>query len=239
MSRAPTVADAIAGAQRPIPVATSSSGKTVLVAGASGRLGERILAGVLASPAYRKVYVMAADPMPSTEPKLAAVTAFDWTTQIDHVIVVPGIDEAHDTPFNRRRTEVFSSLAPDQVLPLARHARAMGASRFMLVVPLDVMLQPAALRSQVSNLTEAELHQMGFETLLLVRPSDAETRRRRGNLAKRLMRTIADMAAGLLVGPRHTPLSLEKTARAVVRALQESVPGLIVLETDRLHLFAR
>jgi hypothetical protein len=240
MNSAPTVADVLAGARRAHPKpAVQAIGKTVLVAGARGRLGERILARLLASSAYREVYVTASDVMPSTEAKLTALTGDDWRAQIDQVIAVPGIEQAADNPFNRRRTEVFSALAPDGILPLARHARAMGATRFMLVTPIDVMLQPAALRAHLGNLTEAELHRMGFESLLLVRPSDTELRRRQGNLGQRLIRLMVDTAGGLMVGARHTPLSVDNIARATVRALQESGPGLTVLETERLHVYTR
>ncbi len=239
MSSAPTVADALAGARRPHPLPVAQvPGKTVLVAGASGRLGEWILARVLASPAYRQVYVTASDSMFSTEAKLSALTGDAWTAHVDHVIAVPGASHTGESPFSHRRTEVFSPLELEQVLPLARHAKAMGASRFMLVTPVDVMLQPAALRAQLGSVMEVDLHHIGFELLLLVRPSDTELRRRQGNVAQRLMRAVVDTAAGLLVGSRYTPLSVDKTARAAVRALQESEPGLMVLETDRLHLFA-
>jgi uncharacterized protein YbjT (DUF2867 family) len=239
MISAPTVTDALAGAQRPLPnPAVKAAGKTMLVAGASGRLGERILARALASPGYDRVYVIASDPMPSTEIKLTALTTAAWTSHIDHVIAVLGVENPGELSAARRRTEVFSPLAADQVLLLARHAKAMGVSRFMLVTPVDVLMQPAALRAQLGNLMEAELHRMGFESLLLVRPSDSELRQRQAGLAKRLMRLIVDLASGLLVGPRYTPLSVEHTARAAVRALQESGHGLTVLETDRLQLFA-
>jgi hypothetical protein len=238
MSAAPTIADALAGAQHQPLDPSLNAPKSVLIAGAAGRLGERILAGALASSGYRDVYVLASDEMPSTEAKLTALIGAggdNWPAHIDHVIAVPGTVAPHEVFAARRRTEVFSPLATDQVLPLARLARAMGVSRFMLVTPIDVLGQPAALRSQLGNLMEAELHRMGFESLLLVRPSDFEYRRHEGGFGKRLTRMVVDVARGLLVGPRHAPASIEDTARAAVRVMQEAGPGLTVLETDHLH----
>ena len=37
------------------------------------------------------------------------------------------------------------------------------------------------------------------------------------------------------MGLKHTPLSLENTARAVVQVMIDSKNGLHVIETDRLH----
>ncbi|MDB5842260.1 MAG: hypothetical protein JWQ23_4212 [Herminiimonas sp.] len=233
MKPAPTVADAIAGARHQPAIARR--GKSVLVAGAAGRLGERVLARVLGSPDYERIYVLAAITMPSTEKKLIAVTQPGWTFPVDHVIAVVGDEGAEQVLPRRKRTEVFDALAASQVVPLAHQARANGAARFMLVTPTNILSQPSALHGQVATLMDAELNAMGFESLLLVRPSDHETRRRGAGFAKRFLGLIIDTAAGLMAGTKYMPLSIEDTARAAVRAIEESGDGLVVIETDRLQ----
>jgi hypothetical protein len=84
-------------------------------------------------------------------------------------------------------------------------------------------------------LTEAELHQIGFESLLLVRPSDAALRQRQSGIGKRLIGMLVNTAAGLMVGTRHAPLSIDDTARAIVRATGEQRGGLRIIESDHLH----
>lgn len=233
MTVKPTIADALAGARYGGAVAVET--KSVLVAGAAGRLGERVLARVLGASEYSRIYVLASDAMRSTEAKLTALTQDEWTDHVDHVIAVVGEAGPLAVSIERMRTEVFLPLPPDQVLPLARQAKAQGASRFMLVTPTDVLSQPGALYAQFSNLMETELHQLGFESLIIVRPSDHELRQRYGSFAARFVATLIDTARGLMVGLKHTPLSLEDTARAVVRAMLDSTQGLNIIETDRLH----
>ncbi|MDB5764235.1 MAG: hypothetical protein JWQ21_3230 [Herminiimonas sp.] len=233
MKSTPTVADALAGAQ--YRASTRTSHKTILIAGAAGKLGERILARVLGAPDYRRIYALASAPMASTEEKLTALTQTEWNFHVDDVIAVVGDDNKNAVLPARKRTEVFSSLFPGEVASLAHHAKSVGVSRFMLVTPTNVLSQPAAVYAQLANLMEAELHRIGFESLLLVRPSDHEIRQRQRGFARRLMSLVIDTATGLMVGLKHTPLSIEDTARAAVYAMQDSARGLTIIETDRLH----
>ena len=149
----PTVADALAGARYQAPA--PSEKKSVLIAGAAGRLGERILTRVLGAPDYHRIYVLAEDAMPSTEAKLSALRQSEWVSKIDHVIAV--ISEHGNKPalFAHNRTDVFSALTTEQVVPLALQAKSLGVSRFMLVTPTNILSQPSAVYAQLANLTEA------------------------------------------------------------------------------------
>jgi hypothetical protein len=229
-----TVADALAGAryQAPAPQRT----RTVLVAGAAGRLGERVLAHVLACRDYRHIYVLASEPLRSTENRLQAVSASHWNTRVDDVIAIVGEHETASLPAApRKRTGIFSMLTADDVPSLAQQAEMLGVARFMLVTPTDVLSQPAAIYAQLANLMEESLHRLRFESLLLVRPSDQEIRSRRAGMAQRFWGLLASTAAGFMVGQRHMPLSIENTARAVVLAMLGGRPGLTIIEMDRLH----
>jgi len=126
MSVGPTISDALAGARYEQP--SGKPTKTALVAGAAGRLGERVLAHMLAASEYQRIYALASNPMTSTEPKLATVTMAEWTFPVDHVIAIPGEEAGNPAVRVRKRTEVFSSLSSDQVVPLARLAKAVGAT---------------------------------------------------------------------------------------------------------------
>lgn len=233
MSPSPTIADALAGADY-IPSMCVRQ-KTALVAGAAGKLGERILARLLSSPEYRCVYALASNSMLSTEPKLTALLGKDWNFPIDDVIAVAG-DEAGALPLSsRRRTEVFSILQSHEVMPLARQAHANGTTRFMAITPVNVLMQPAALYGGLANIMEAELHQLKFASLILVRPSSNELRRSQQGITKRLVNLLINTLTGLMAGKRHAPLSVDDTARAIVHALQDAEKGLKIIETDHLH----
>ncbi len=233
MSIQPTIADALAGARYSVPVAAAA--KSVLVAGAAGRLGERVLAKVLGAQEYQRIFVLASDAMRSTEAKLTALRRDAWESQVDHVIAVVSDGASNTAPLSRKRTEIYLPLGPDQILPLARQAKEQGASRFMLVTLSDSMTRPAALHAQLGNLIEMDLHRMGFDSLIIVRPSLHEMRWRQGDIGRRLIALIVDTARGFMAGLKHAPLSLDDTARAVVWAMQDSAPGLRIIETEGLH----
>ena len=229
----PTVTDALAGARYQAPVTSQPS---VLIAGAAGRLGERVLAHLLGSGKYRRIHALASEPMRSTESRLHALTLAQWQERVDHVIaVVDDREPVSPAGVSRRRTEVFCSLACGDVLALAQHAESLRVARFMLVTPVNVLAQPAAMHAQLGDAMEMQLHRMRFESLLLVRPSDHEIRMRRSGIGQRFWRLLVDTAAGLMTGARHAPLSLDNTARALVQALLAGEPGLSVIEMDQLH----
>ena len=235
--KSPTVAEALAGARYQPPM--QSERKSVPVAGAAGRLGERVLARVMGAPCYNRIYVLASEAMPSTEAKLTALRQSEWASRVDHVIAVVAEQNYGAALPVRNRTEVFSTLAADQIVPLALQAKSLGVSKFMLVTPVNILSQPSAVYAQLANVMEAELHRIGFDSLLLVRPSDHEIRLRQKGLPMRLLSLLIDTLTGLMTGAKYTPLSIENTARAAVHAMVESANGLSILETDRLHQFVK
>jgi hypothetical protein len=229
----PSVADALAGAQ--FQALAQAKRPTVLIAGADSRLGERILERLLGSGDYSRIHVLAADAMRSTESRLTALTFDEWTTRVDHVIaVIDDRDSGHAHLMPRKRTEIFSSLAIDNVPELARRAEALGVARFMLVTPTDPWSRPAAMYAQLDNVMEAELNRLRFESLLLVRPAHHDMRRRSGHFGERFLKLLLDTMKGLMAG-KHPPMTLDNTAQAIVRAMFESPAGLTILETERLH----
>jgi len=232
MSVPVTVADALAGARY---APSQHAGKTALIAGAAHKLGEQVLNRLLSNPAYRRVYVLASNSLPSTEPKLTALQATDWNFQIDDVIAVVSEEVREPAYVARQRTAVFTPLLIQELMALARLARAKGAMRFMSITPINVLMQPAALHGGLASLMESELHQLGFSSLFLVRPSDRELCKKRLGIAERLLGLLIDTASGLMAGHRHRSLSIEDMARAVTLALQEDEGGLKIIEIDHLH----
>lgn len=235
MKPTPTIADVFAGAQYGLPAKTQRRRKVLLV-GAASRLGERVLSRLLASSQYERIYVLTQDTLASTETKLCPMSISAWTHQIDDVIAVVSSTATGATTLPRKRTEIYSSLAPNAVLAFATQAKAHGVTRFMLITPTDILTQPAAIYAQLANVMEVELHHIGFESLVVVRPSDYEIRQRNAGFGARYWNILLNTMTGLMVGKRHIPLSLEQTASAVVQAMLESDSGLRIIEADRLRM---
>ncbi len=121
-----------------------------------------------------------------------------------------------------------------EVLAAAQMARHAGARRLVLVAPLAALLQLGAATRTLSSNDEIALVEMGFEQLLIVRPTAADdTRRLPGwlpNLARLAGRTLAD----LMLPSYARALSARAAARAIVEAASTARPGVTVLGAREL-----
>lgn len=139
--------------------------------------------------------------------------------------------------------EAFRAVDHDAVLAVARAAKAAGARRCAVVSALGADAKSSVFYSRVKGETELALGGIGFEQLVIARPSLLVGERaalgqptRAGEVwGERLTRPIR-----ALIPARWRPIPAERVARAMVAALDEAEgPKLRVLESDTLQRMGR
>lgn len=132
----------------------------------------------------------------------------------------------------------FRAVDFEAVLAVARAARQAGATHCALVSALGADPRAKVFYNRVKGEAEAALIALGFERLVIARPSllDGERERlaqpaRPGEAwSLRLTRPIAG-----LIPARWRPISADRVARALVFALDQPGPAVQVLESSDLQ----
>lgn len=134
--------------------------------------------------------------------------------------------------------EAFRAVDFDAVLAVARAARSAGARRCAVVSALGADARSAVFYNRVKGEAEQALIALGFERLVIARPSLLDGRRealgqprRPGEAwALRLLRPVA----GLIPGAWR-PIAAERVARAMRLALAQAGPAVQVLESAAMQ----
>ena len=144
--------------------------RSALLAGATGLVGREILRGLLADEGVAAVHVLARRPLPGTHPKLN-VHLVDFAD----LPVLPAVDDVYlalGTTIKVAGSEAaFRAVDFDANLAVARAARAAGARRLGLVSAMGSDPRSSLFYSRVKGELEAALDGLGYEGLVIARPS--------------------------------------------------------------------
>ena len=207
---------------------------TALLAGASGLIGREICAQwqgpgelhllVRSAPVQRgplqRVHVVDFNQLPPLPPADEAYCCLGTT------IAVAGSEAA------------FRTVDFDAVLAFARAAKAAGVSRFGAVSALGASPRSATFYNRVKGEMEVALAGLGFESLVLARPSLLAGNRAALGQPQRLGERLAlALTAPLsaLIPAAWRPVQAARVARALTRAVAERRPGLRLVESAELQ----
>jgi uncharacterized protein YbjT (DUF2867 family) len=217
----------------------------VAVAGATGLIGQALLALLRTDPAVGGVQALVrpnrktaaalpegVQPLPVDyarlgQPGSAGLPPLDWALcALGTTIAVAGSRAA------------FRAVDVDAVVAFARAARQAGASRFAVVSALGADARSAVFYNRCKGEMEAALREIGFERLVIARPSlllgDREALGQPARPGETLARRLTPALSWLL--PRRVrPIDAATVARALLHAIAADEPGIVVLESDALQ----
>ena len=207
----------------------TESPRAVLALGMVGALGEELLAALVAAPRVRLVHVGLEQPIVSAMAKYRP-----W-------VIGGSIIAADDAYVCLTGPETFASRASpvrrfnaDTLLEAARIAQGAGARRLVIVSPLSALLQMNAASHTVSTEQEFELVQMGFETLIIVRPTAAELADSAGPWIGRAVRSLGRMALEIMLPAQVQALQPRTAAIAILAAVAPLHGGVHVIGAREL-----
>ncbi len=203
--------------------------RVALALGMAGALGEELLARLLASSDYRQVVV-------GVKQLLGSATA-----RFSPWVVGQGLPVVNEAWICVTGDETFVPAASpihrvDEagLLEAARTAQACGAQRLVVVSPLAALMQMNAATQTASSAAEIALVEMGFEQLVIVRPTAADREQAGGGLAQRLVRSAARAVADIMLPQYARALSARSAATAIVDAVGAAPRGVTVLGAREL-----
>ena len=205
--------------------------RVALLAGATGLVGQAILALLLADTQYKAVHVVGRRAPDVQHPKLVVHTRAsltDWVSPaVDDVFIALGT-----TIKVAGSKAAFKAIDGDAVVAIARSAETAGATRLAVVSAMGADAQSGVFYNQVKGEMEAAVGQLGFETLVIARPSLLAGDR--GALAQpeRLVEKLSLVAFDLfksLIPANYRAINARSVGKAMVDAMSGGKTGRHVL----------
>lgn len=209
--------------------AANAPQRSALALGLVGGLGEELLAALMSAPEYRAVFVGVTTMIGSASPKFRPWLVGRGTPVVDDAFIgVTGEETFVPSASPIRR------FGESDVLEAARAARDAGATTLVLVAPLPALLQMGEATRTLASVDDVALVGMGFERLLIIRPTAADDPRRAPNAIVSVVRAAGRAMADLMLPSYARALSARSAAQAILEAVRQARPGAAVLGAKEL-----
>jgi len=221
---------ALQAANRPgTPAATAPLGAgTLLIAGATGALGQELLRRLAGSHRYAHARVLAREPirdgMRGVESCLTSgLPIAQWPPTSAGTAVI-----AFDPPrLYHDRERALWVPEPSDLPELARWLRACGVHTLAIVQPHDQGKLPEALKRGLASLDEQAVVANGFDRVILVRSARKPQNAKFANPAEKLAAWMLSIVR-FMVPSSEQPVRAAKVAELVDLALRIAPPGVHV-----------
>ena len=216
---------ALQAAQRKPPSYTGAAAATLLVAGATGALGNELLRRMAGAQRHAHMLVLAkesiTDGLRGVETVVVpALPIAQWPLlRADAALV------SFDPPrLYHDRERALWTPAPADLPELARWLKACGVQTLAIVQPHAQGRMPEALKRGLASLDEQAVVALGFERVLLVRSAQKPAAQRFANPAERLAAWMLSIFR-FMVPSSEQPVRASKVAEFVELALRTAPPG--------------
>lgn len=216
---------------------------SLLLAGSTGLVGRALQAQALAQPGLQALHLLLRRPPPTA---LADARVHPLRVDFRALPALPAADAAlcalGTTIKVAGSRAAFRAVDFDAVLAFARAARAAGVARFGLVSALGADAGSGVFYNRVKGEAEDALRALGFEVLVIARPSLLLGHRAALGQPPRAGERLGQLLAAPLaplIPPAWRPIRADAVARALLRTLAEAPAGVQVLESSRLQEVGR
>ena len=208
-----------------------------MVAGATGLVGQAVLARLLADKSYDAVHAVGRRAPDQQHPKLVL-----HITKSLSDITLPPVDDVFialgTTIKVAGSASAFRAVDFDAVVAVARAARIAGASRLGVVSAMGADSQSKVFYNRVKGEMELAVAGLGFDAVVVARPSllagNRDALKQPGRVAEK-MSLFAINLFKFLVPANYQPVEADHVAMSLVEAVQAAHTGTRVLLSSELH----
>ena len=215
----------------------AAAARVALVAGATGLVGRAVLARLLADKQYSAVHCVGRRAPGQQDPKLRVHLTDSFSE-----FLVPPVDDVFialgTTIKVAGSQQAFRALDLEAVVALARAARSAGATRLGVISAMGADMQSRVFYNRVKGDMEAQVCALGFDSVVIARPSLLTGDRASLHQPRRVAEEWALHAFKWLIPlipANYRPVDAGQVACAWVKALQAATPGCHVLLSGELR----
>ena len=211
--------------------------RVVLVAGATGLVGREILSALLADKAVAAVHCVGRRAPGVTHAKLTA-----HVLELNALPALPKVDEcfiALGTTIKVAGSQAaFRAVDLDAVVAVAHAARSAGATRLGVVSAMGADAKSHVFYNRIKGEMEQSLTRMGFDSLVIARPSLIDGDRAALGQSDRAGEGIGLMLARSLrrlLPANYRAIVARDIAHALLRAIHAGPPGVVTLLSGQMQ----
>jgi hypothetical protein len=229
---------ALSAMNRPPPVAPSQP--DLLIAGATGALGNAVMQRLVGTHCFAHTQVLAREPMGqgmrtvSLQWVAGDVAAWPQPAQRSDVAVV--MFEPPRMYYERERA--LWTPAPEQLPALAAWLKSCGVQTLAIVLPHAQGSLPESLKRGLASLDEQALASIGFDRLIIVRSAQKPATLVKTNPLEKLAHWMLGIFQ-FMVPSSEQPVRPTKMAQMVDALLQTAPRGITVLAQEEVWQFAQ
>jgi uncharacterized protein YbjT (DUF2867 family) len=214
------------------------SGKTALLAGATGLTGAHVLDLLLANDTYSRVITVGRRKPDREHPKLTAIEGpFNRLSVLLTGVQINDIFCCLGTTMKKAGSRPgFYKVDFEYVLNLAEYGVDHGAAQFLLISSAGANAQSSSFYIRVKGQVENALKHLNYRGMHIMRPSLLTGNRheiRPGErIAERLLKLVSPIMLGSLA--RYRPIEARIVAAAMVYIASGNIPGVYFYESDEI-----
>lgn len=207
------------------------------IAGGTGFIGSILINLLETDKSFEKVAVLSRRELPLPE-KFEVLVGDISSQKLDEVDVA--FCSLGTTIKTAGSQEAFYKVDHDLVLDFAQNAKAAGAKTFILVSSVGATPKTSNFYLKVKGEVEQDLQELGFESLIILRPSLLMGDRDEFRLGELAGKAIMKLFNPLMVGSmaKYRGIEGKTVAKAMLRLSKENLKGVHVLEGNQLHAFS-
>ncbi|MFN8345848.1 MAG: NAD(P)H-binding protein [Spirosomataceae bacterium] len=214
----------------------TSEKRTALVIGGTGLVGGTLITQLLASEKYGPVKVLVRKPLDLIHPKLESVI-FDFDRPDAAQVKADDIFCCLGTTMKKAGSkEAFYKVDFTYPHEIAKMGLENGATRFAIVTAMGADTKSLFYYNRVKGDIEEALKQLGYETLLIFRPSLLVGQRPESRLGEKIGEQLTAFFK-FLIPAKYRAIEAQKVAKAMVAITSSNVKGTLVYESDVMQEF--
>jgi uncharacterized protein YbjT (DUF2867 family) len=224
--------------QAAVPAAAAA--RVALVAGATGLVGQAVLAVLLTDKRYSAVHCVGRNPPGVKHPRL-----FGHLVDFHSMESLPGMEHVDDVFIALGTTikvagskAAFRTIDVDAVVAVARLGKSIGATKLGVVSAMGASPDSTVFFNRIKGEMELVLTQLGYPVLVIARPSmlagDRDTLLQASRPAERLG-LMAMQLFKPLIPKNYRAIHATKVAQALTSAVHETERGQRVLLSGEMQ----
>lgn len=207
----------------------------IVLVGATGLTGLKVLDLLLAHPACGQLTILVRKKIALTDVKLNQVVC-DYTSFSAEML--PTCDRVFcclgTTIKVAGSKEVFEAVDRHYPVAVAKAAFERGANVFSIITAIDSSASSKVFYSRVKGLCEDDLKAIGYQGLLILRPSMLLGARKEKRVAEHIGQVLMARLA-FLIPAKYKAVSADCVAEVMVKKGMGDVKGVVVIESDGIH----